>query len=263
MQKFNDLFLSGSSLSKVAFPSVSLSHGRHKLSLRFDSKDVLLEASYEGPADPWLSSLCFLTIGRSLHELESFNFETWKTVFADDQGFWDHFLEEEPLFFHPALELLRAALDLYRGRGHLYSDESPLICRCFGVRERDVVTHLHKTEVPTLETLSGETKAGMGCRSCVPQLRRWLVLKETKKSAHFYKNRPIAEWLLQIDYMLSCFPKCEDWKMEVRGMKDDQVFIGFRKNVSQREEEETGLELQRFLATSVDEDLSFFLSRED
>ena len=222
---------------------------------------MVLDSGYLGPQSPWLASLCFLTLNKNLNEISSFNGKTWETVFQDDQTFWDLRQEEEELFFNESLELLKASIDVFRGREYLYQEASPLICRCFGVREEDVVTHLKTHETATLDSLCGETKAGMGCRSCVPQLKRWLVLNEQKKFAHYYKERPVADWLLDIDYMLSCFPKALDWKMELEKMKGTQVLISFDKEVSQREEETVARELQDFLGASVDGGLAFFLRR--
>lgn len=76
-----------------------------------------------------------------------------------------------------------------------------------------------------------------------------------------YKTKPIADWLLEIDYMLSCFPPAAEWQMQVESFKNRMVVITFKKDVSQKELEETGIELQRFLAAGVDEGLSFFLRR--
>jgi hypothetical protein len=261
MKKFKDLLTSSAYNQKLDFPSVSVTHSEHSLHLKFDSKDVVLNATYTGRANPWLTSLCYLIEGKTLNEISLYNWKTWENAFKEDQTFWDLKQEECEHFFHAPLELLKAALDIFRGREYLYQETSPLICRCFGVRESDVVAFLKKQETPTLDALSGETKAGMGCRTCVPQLKRWLVLHETKKFSHHYKNRPMADWLLDIDYMLSCFPKALEWKMEVEKMKGTQVAISFDKEVSQKEEEAVAKELQDFLARGVDEDLGFFLRR--
>lgn len=261
MKKFKDLISSGSYNQKIDFPSVSVTLNLHSLHLKFDSKDVVLNAGYTGPGNPWMSSLCYLIEGKTLNEISLYNWKTWDIAFKDDQTFWDLRQEEEELFFHAPLELLKASLDIFRGREYLYQEPSPLICRCFGVRETDVVAFLNKQETATLDGFSGETKAGMGCRSCLPQLKRWLVLHESKKFSHHYKNRPISEWLLDIDYMLSCFPKALEWKMEVEKMKGTQVAISFDIAVSQKEEETVAKELQDFLAAGVDSDLGFFLRR--
>lgn len=261
MKKFKELISDRAFNKEMELTSVSVTHGLHTLHLRFDSKDVLVNASFTGPYSPWLSSLCYLMQDKSLNDISSFTWETWKKEFQDDQTFWDLFQEEETQFINLPLELTRAALDSYRGRDYLYQEPSPLVCRCFGIRESDILSHLQNHETPTLETLAGESKAGMGCRSCVPQLKRWLVLHESKTQNHYYKNRAAADWLLEVDEALSHFPQSQDWKLEVRSFKAPQVILSFDKEVSQREEENLSKELQLFLGREVDPDLGFFLRR--
>lgn len=260
MKKFKELISTRAFNKAFEFPSVSVTHGLFTLNLRFDSKDVLVNSSFEGPFNIWLSSLCLMMEGKTLDEISLFTLDTWKSFFKDDQVFWEILSDEENKFFHRALEMCHASLDIYRGREYLYQDESPLICRCFGIRESDILAHLQSTETPTLDTLAGSSKAGMGCRSCVPQLKRWLVLHETKKHNHFYKERSVAEWLLQIDESLVRFPGSGEWKMEVQKFKGQQVIISFDKEVSQVDTENMGKELQAYLAREVDPDLAFFLS---
>lgn len=261
MTKFKDLLSEKAFNNPIEFPSVSVRFKDHALSIRFDSKDVVQSAGYEGPLNPWLSSLCFLIMDKSLNEISTYNWNTWALAFKDEQVFWDLKHEEEDFFFNDALELLKASLDVFRGREYLYQETSPLVCRCFGIRESDILEHLQKEAAPTLDTLAGVSKAGMGCRSCVPQLKRWLVLHETQKHSHHYKHRPVADWLIQIDAALSAFPLSQEWKMEVQKFRNQQVSISFDKEVSQTEEERVAKELQLFLAGRVDTGLAFFLRR--
>jgi bacterioferritin-associated ferredoxin len=261
MKPFKD-FLTDSSFSQLPeFPSTSVNFGKQTLSLQFDSKDVVISAGYSGELNPWISSLCFLVNGKSLNQLLSLSWKEWDQEFKNDQVYWDLKQEEESHFIHPHLEILKASLDIFRGREYLYQEESPLVCRCFGIRESDILEHLQKEETPSLDTLAGVSKAGMGCRSCVPQLKRWLVLHESKKHSHHFKNKSVADWLVEIDYLLSCFPQALEWKMELQKMKNQQVFISFDKDVSQMDEEKMGKELQDFLGAALDSDLAFFLRR--
>lgn len=261
MKTFKDIYLENNFNKPIEFPTVSLTNSGHTLTIRFDSKDTIVGAGYSGPSNPWISSLCYLIEGKSLKELTHFNLKNWKNVFENDQSFWDFLHEEDNHYFSKALELLNASLNIYRGREYLYKTNGAIVCRCFGTKEEDILDHLQKESTPTLETLAEVYKAGMGCRSCVPQLKRWLVFHESKKHSRYYKERPIADWLLEIDYMLSCFPKSADWKMEVSSFKANQVIISFEKEVSQSEEEHVGKELQDFLGASLDGDLGFFLRR--
>lgn len=258
MSKFKNLYAQKAYNKEIEYPSVTVTDSDHQLFLRFDSRDELVEAGYTGEPDPWFSSLCSIMIGKTVNDLSSFTWDSWIPFFNEDQSFWDFRQEVEDQFFHPALELLRASLNILKGREDLYQDKDPLICRCFGVRESDILEHLRKESVPTLETLASSSKAGMGCRSCVPQIKRWLVT-QNENQKRFYKDRPVADWLLEIDHYLSTFPNASEWKMELRGLKNMQVKISFEKEVSQKELEEVSKELQRFLGSSVDSDLAFLL----
>lgn len=230
------------------------------LSLRFDSRDVIVAAGYTGPSDIWMASLCEILKDMPFSEARLVSLSHWDMVWKDDQFFWDMKLEIGDRVFCEPLELLHAALDQYRGREFLYKEESPLICRCFGVREKDVLSFLRTAAEPTLEELSKATKAGMGCRSCVPQLRNWLKIPLEGKS-RFYKSKPVADWIELIDSFLMKFPEASLWKMNVGSMKGNVVMISYDFSCSQKEEEETGKRLQGFLASSVDADLAFFLAR--
>lgn len=261
MKRFKDLLLTEAYNHPIDFPSTTVTFNQYNLQIQFDSRDVVLNAGYEGNPNPWLSSLCHLIIGKSLNEISFYTWKTWEEAFKDDQTFWDLKQEQEESFFNWPLELLKAALDIFRGREYLYQETSPLICRCFGVRESDIIAHLKVNDAATLDGLCGETKAGMGCRSCVPQLKRWIALHDQKKFNHHYKERALADWLLDIDYKLASFPKATEWKMEIDKMKANQVLITFDKEVSQKEEEAVAKELQDFLGAAVDPGLGFFLRR--
>jgi hypothetical protein len=262
MINFKD-FTSGLNLSQIENPSVQVTSKltSQTLFIKFDNKDVITNASYTGLIDPWLGSLCSIVIGKSLSQMTSLGWSYWDQSFKHDQTYWDLKAEKAELFFFIPLELLRAALDNYRGREYLYKESEALICRCFGVRENDVLDYVRSTDDPTPEGLATATKAGMGCRSCVPQLTKWLSISMPKAQTHFYKEKSRAHWLLEIDYMLSCFPEAADWRMEVKSFQGTQVAISFDKKVSQSEEEEVSVRLQDFLAAGLDSDLSFFLIR--
>lgn len=262
MTSFKD-FTQGLNQSSMDLPSVkvTLNGTSQTLYLKFDAKDILTDVSYDGAIDPWLGSLCKIVKGKSLQQVSNINRDDWTKVFGQDQTYWDLSSEiENQILFFP-LEILKAGLDIYRGRDYHYQKSSPLICRCFGVRENDVLAYVRSSDDPTPEGLAEGTKAGMGCRSCVPQLTKWLSTHQPKKRSHFFKEKSRAQWLMEMDYMLSCFPHSLEWKMDIRSFQDAQVIIEFDKNVTQAEEEEMAVKLQDFLAAGLDADLSFFLTR--
>lgn len=230
------------------------------LYLKIDSKDRIVSASYEGDSDVWMSSLCELLQDMTLTEARLVDLRHWELIWKDDQFFWDMKLEAEDKIFSVPLELLHAAIDLYRGREDLYHEESALICRCFGVREKDVLDFLRTSEDTSLEALSKATRAGMGCRSCVPQLRQWLMIPKEERN-RFYKSKPVADWIEMIDNALSRFPEAAAWKMNVESMKGDVVILSYDRECTQKEEEEMGRKVQGFFSSAVDGDLGFFLRR--
>jgi bacterioferritin-associated ferredoxin len=242
--------------------SVTLKHTGHELFLRLDAKDTIQTASYTGTLDLWLGSLCQLITGLPLGQALRLEMKDWDQQFGTDQFYWDMRQEHEQDIFLPALEMLKTAADIYHGREDLYLPASPLVCRCFGVRESDILQELKAEPELTLAALSAKTKAGMGCRSCVPQLRRWLEGKASREHAgHFYKDKSRADWVLEIHQALKDFPDAAGWGMEVQSFKGGQVIISYHQEVAQNQLEEVSRKLQRYLASVVDRDLGFFLSR--
>lgn len=244
----------------MADATVDVSLEGTTLFLKIDSRDRIVSASYQGEADIWMSSLCELLQEMTLTEARLVDLHHWDLVWKEDQFFWDMKLEAEDRVFSAPLELLHAAIDVYRGREDLYREESALICRCFGVRENDVLEFLRTSEDTSLEALSKATKAGMGCRSCVPQLRQWLMIPKEERN-RFYKSRPVADWVEMIDNAFSRFPEAEAWKMNVESMKGNVVLISYDRDCSQKEEEEMSKRVQGFFSSAVDVDLAFFLRR--
>jgi hypothetical protein len=251
MIRFNQLFSNKAFNEPIENPTVSISTlDGHHLHLCINKSEVITKASFEGSFDIWLSSLCLILGGKTCNEVRFFIKDEWKKHFGTDQLFWDLFSEvQHDVFFKP-LEMLKAALDKYQGREHLYLDSSPLICRCFGLRESDILNEK-------------VTKAGSGCRSCLPQIEKLkteLTNKE-KINKRYFKELSYADWLLIIDAKLKSFPDQLDWQMNVASFKGKVVIIEYEKSVTQREEEEMSIKLQDFLSLEVDSDLSFFLRR--
>lgn len=181
MIEFKKLLASAPHNQSLFDSQVQVTHEGTTLHLRFDSRDVITAATYEGPPDVWMSSLCELLINMPLSEARFVDLSHWELIWNKDQFFWDMKLEREDTVFFPPVELLHAALDLYRGREFLYKEESLLLCRCFGMRESSLESFLSSAQDTSFENLSKETKAGMGCRTCVPLLKERLrVVSETK-----------------------------------------------------------------------------------
>ncbi len=57
------------------------------------------------------------------------------------------------------------------------TDEGPIVCACFGV-PRDRITHAIEEGASNLAAVQGKLKAGTNCGSCLPELKRLLVIHQ-------------------------------------------------------------------------------------
>lgn len=262
MIKFKDLLLTNSFHKKLEAPSASAqsSSSLRRLDLRFDSKDVIFTTGYSGKPDIWYEALCQCLVGMRFTEAQDFSWKNFDETYGDDAFYWERKSEALDHIFFESFELLRTALDVYRGREYIYGESSPLICRCFGVREADVMSFLKGQEIVTLEKLAQETKASMGCRSCLPQLKKLLnVPLESEKRLVAGKSK--ADWILCIDEALRIFPFTEEWQLRLEEFSRNSVIITYDLQVTQKELETVGRKLQGFLGSETTPEFVFFLRR--
>ena len=76
-------------------------------------------------------------------------------------------------------EALEAAVANYRGVP-LPQADSPIVCECFGVTEKEIERVVRENHLTTVEDITAYTKAGGGCGRCIPDLEKILhrVLNE-------------------------------------------------------------------------------------
>ncbi|MDR2945139.1 MAG: Fe-S cluster assembly protein NifU [Candidatus Adiutrix sp.] len=76
-------------------------------------------------------------------------------------------------------EALEAAVANYRGVP-LPQADSPIVCECFGVTEKEIERVIRENRLATVEDVTAYTKAGGGCGRCVPEIEKILqrVLNE-------------------------------------------------------------------------------------
>lgn len=71
-------------------------------------------------------------------------------------------------------EALEAAVANYRGVP-LPTADSPVICECFGVTEKEIERVIRENSLTTVEDITAYTKAGGGCGRCLPNLEEILM----------------------------------------------------------------------------------------
>ncbi|MDL2227047.1 Fe-S cluster assembly protein NifU [Deltaproteobacteria bacterium OttesenSCG-928-M10] len=70
-------------------------------------------------------------------------------------------------------EALEAAVANYRGVP-LPQADSPIVCECFGVTEKEIERVVRENSLTTVEDITAYTKAGGGCGRCIPDLEKIL-----------------------------------------------------------------------------------------
>jgi NifU-like protein len=71
-------------------------------------------------------------------------------------------------------EALEAAVANYRGVP-LPKADSPIICECFGVTEKEIERVIRENSLTTVADITAYTKAGGGCGRCVPEIEKILA----------------------------------------------------------------------------------------
>lgn len=71
-------------------------------------------------------------------------------------------------------EALEAAVANYRGVP-LAAADSPIVCECFGVTEREIERVVRENQLLTAEDVTAYTKAGGGCGRCLPKIEAILA----------------------------------------------------------------------------------------
>ena len=231
-------------------PTVVVEGYGFKLSLRFDKKENLLEARYQGEENVWFTSLCYFIEGRNFLDLKKINKNSLREVFGSDQDFLECFEDLNSKIMHPSFELLHLALDTYKGQLRTYKDHSKVVCRCSGATEEDIVAVIH--ESTSLNELSLKSKAGLGCRSCIKQLEKYFARQKNRR----FKDKTNATWIEELQNHLALFPESG---IEIQSFHNGLVTLSYPKKLSQREEEELTLKLQDHFE-GFDSDLSVLLA---
>jgi len=226
---------------KMPDPTISTtSVDGHVLHLKIDKAELVSEVSFEGANDSQFQDLCAKIVGKTVDQILKDDF--YKLVPEIQYGPGDY-------IWSKSLELLRATLFRYLGKAFLYESLDPVVCHCFGIKRSELLT-------------KRETRAGKGCRSCIPYLTDGNTTSlPSKSNSRYFKNISFADWLLLTDEKIKKFPMANDWGVHISGMNSYSITIHYTKEVSQKEEEQMNVLIQDFLRAEVDSDLSFFLSR--
>lgn len=160
------------------------------LTLKLDDNERIVEAKFKtfGCASAIASSSALTEIikGMTLDEAE-------KITNRDIANYLDGLPEAKMHCSVMGREALQEAIKSYRGIKTEDKKvlEGEVICKCFGVTEKEIKDTIRANNLTTLEQVTNFTKAGGGCRSCHPEITKLLeeaasdrassVAKETVK----------------------------------------------------------------------------------
>ncbi len=81
-------------------------------------------------------------------------------------------------------EALEAAVENYQSGGRVkHTIEGRVICRCFGVSEKEIERVVRENNLTTVEQVTHYTKAGGGCGGCIPDIEEILQRIAAERSA--------------------------------------------------------------------------------
>ena len=78
-------------------------------------------------------------------------------------------------------EALEAAIANYKGIKLAVSEEGEIVCKCFGVTDKKIRRAIIENNLRNVEDITNFTKAGGGCRDCIPEIEK--ILKEVLAGA--------------------------------------------------------------------------------
>ena len=161
-------------------PSVTVQWGENQLSLSIDGRERVDQLTYQieqnhPPEVALYEALAHLVHSRPLHSVQAIGWREFDQFFAGDPDYRAYRdLPSRALLTVP-LQLFYQAVAEYQGRASVPPKSSFLICRCFAVFEREIVSYIERHPESDLKALTGELLAGGGCTRCSGDLRGLLA----------------------------------------------------------------------------------------
>ena len=150
-----------------------------KFMFKLDENKRIKEAKFKtfgcGSAIASASVLTEIVIGKTLEEAD-------KITNKDLANYLDGLPQEKMHCSVMGREALEAAIADYRGIDIKKQLEGEVICKCFGITDKEIERVIKENQLSTVAEVTHYTKAGGGCESCHPKIEEIISKVEGKVS---------------------------------------------------------------------------------
>lgn len=160
-----------------------------KFMFKLDENKRIKEAKFKtfgcGSAIASASVLTEMVIGKTLEEAD-------KITNKDIAAYLDGLPQEKMHCSVMGREALEAAIANYRGIDIKKQLEGEVICKCFGITDKEIERVIKENQLSTVAEVTHYTKAGGGCESCHPKIEEIISKLEGTVS-----KKPVPEKIPQ------------------------------------------------------------------
>lgn len=160
-----------------------------KFMFKIDEDKRIKEAKFKtfgcGSAIASASVLTEMVIGKTLEEAD-------KITNRDIAAYLDGLPQEKMHCSVMGREALEAAIANYRGIDIKKQLEGEVICKCFGITDKEIERVIKENQLSTVAEVTHYTKAGGGCESCHPKIEEIISKLEGKVS-----KKPVPGKIIQ------------------------------------------------------------------
>ena len=150
-----------------------------KFMFKLDENKIIKEAKFKtfgcGSAIASASVLTEIVIGKTLEEAD-------KITNKDLANYLDGLPQEKMHCSVMGREALEAAIADYRGIDIKKQLEGEVICKCFGITDKEIERVIKENQLSTVAEVTHYTKAGGGCESCHPKIEEIISKVDGKVS---------------------------------------------------------------------------------
>jgi bacterioferritin-associated ferredoxin len=200
-----------------------------------------------------LAYLSFKLIGMHIENASLLSHSNFYQDLKHDLAFIEYYQSDDIPVVSKTFVLVREMISEYLGQRIFNIKTEHLICRCFNTTRENLKDIVSKHNVKTYAELSAHSQAGLGCRSCLNEVKSFLP-QEVLRKPKLYLEKTHANWILDISRVL----EFHQINLEIKSF--DQGVLILAGDTSLKDNEiEYNKNLKNLLDQDLDADLVVFL----